>query len=173
MLFRSDKTVKPKPPFTTSKLQQAAANRLGYTSRKTMQIAQQLYEGVNIGSSRVGLITYMRTDSVRISKTALDDVRNWITKNYPEDLPSEPIQYAVGKGAQDAHEGIRPTYVKYTPDSVKENLTRDQLRLYSIIWERFVSSQMNNAKTRTTSVEIKAGDALFRVAASKIVDKGF
>src|SRR5574344_717010 len=170
---KTEKIVRPKPPFTTSKLQQAAANRLSFTSRKTMQIAQQLYEGINIGSSRVGLITYMRTDSVRISETALTEVRGWISKNYPEDLPAEQIQYAVGKGAQDAHEGIRPTYVSYTPDSVKDNLTRDQLRLYTIIWERFVSSQMNNAKTRTTSVEIQAGDATFRVSASKIVEKGF
>ena len=169
----TDKVVRPKAPFTTSKLQQSAANKLGFTSRKTMQIAQQLYEGVNIGTSRVGLITYMRTDSVRISQTALDEVRDWISKNHPEDLPAEQIQYAVGKGAQDAHEGIRPTYVTYTPDSVKEYLTRDQLRLYTIIWERFVSSQMNNAKTRTTSAEIQAGDAVFRVSASKIVDKGF
>ncbi|MCI1208934.1 MAG: type I DNA topoisomerase [Treponema sp.] len=169
----TDKTIRPKAPFTTSKMQQMSANRLGYTSRKTMQIAQQLYEGVNIGSNRVGLITYMRTDSVRISQTAIDDVRDWLTKNYPDDLPEKPIQYAVGKGAQDAHEGIRPTYVQYTPDSVREYLTRDQFRLYSIIWERFVSSQMNNAKSRTTSVEITAGDALFRVSSSKIVDKGF
>src|SRR5574344_239977 len=169
----TDKTVRPKPPFTTSKLQQAAANRLGYTSRKTMQIAQQLYEGVNIGANRVGLITYMRTDSVRISQTALDDVRKWLSENHPDDLPPEAIKYEVGKDAQDAHEGIRPTYVTYTPDSVKEYLTRDQLRLYTIIWERFVSSQMNNAKTRTTSVEITAGDAVFRVSAGKIVEKGF
>lgn len=169
----TEKTVRPKPPFTTSKLQQAAANRLGFTSRKTMQIAQQLYEGVNIGSSRVGLITYMRTDSVRISQTAIKDVRDWLTKNYPGELPEQPIEYTVGKKAQDAHEGIRPTYVSYTPDSVKEYLTRDQHRLYSIIWERFVSSQMNNAKTRTTSVDIRAGKALFRVSASKVVDKGF
>ena len=168
-----EKTVRPKAPFTTSKLQQSAANRLGFTSRKTMQIAQQLYEGVNIGSGRVGLITYMRTDSVRISETALNDVRNWILKNYPNDLPGEPIHYAVGKAAQDAHEGIRPTYTEYTPDSVKEYLTRDQLRLYTIIWERFVSSQMNNAKTTTTSVEITAGDAVFRASASKITEKGF
>src|SRR5574344_341610 len=169
----SDKSVRPKPPFTTSKLQQASANRLGYTSRKTMQIAQQLYEGVNIGANRVGLITYMRTDSVRISQTALDDVRKWLSENHPDDLPPEAIKYEVGKDAQDAHEGIRPTYVTYTPDSVKEYLTRDQLRLYTIIWERFVSSQMNNAKTRTTSVEITAGDAVFRVSAGKIVEKGF
>lgn len=169
----TEKTVRPKPPFTTSKLQQVAANRLGFTSRKTMQIAQQLYEGVNIGSSRVGLITYMRTDSVRISQTAIKDVRDWLTKNYPGELPEQPIEYTVGKKAQDAHEGIRPTYVSYTPDSVKDYLTRDQHRLYSIIWERFVSSQMNNAKTRTTSVDIRAGKALFRVSASKVVDKGF
>ena len=170
---QTEKTVRPKAPFTTSKLQQASANRLGYTSRKTMQIAQQLYEGVNIGSNRVGLITYMRTDSVRISETALADVRKWIEKNHPENLPVEPIHYTVGKAAQDAHEGIRPTYTEYTPDSVKEYLTRDQLRLYTIIWERFVSSQMNNAKTMTTSAEITAGDAVFRVSASKITEKGF
>ncbi|MDY5123599.1 MAG: type I DNA topoisomerase [Treponema sp.] len=170
---KSEKTVRPKAPFTTSKLQQDAANRLGYTSRKTMQIAQQLYEGINIGENRVGLITYMRTDSVRISDTALADVRNWISKNHPEDLPAEPIHYTVGKAAQDAHEGIRPTYTSYTPESVKEYLTHDQFRLYSIIWERFVSSQMNNAKMVTTSVEITSGDAVFRVAASKISEKGF
>ena len=170
---KTEKTVRPKAPFTTSKIQHAAANKLSFTSRKTMQIAQQLYEGINIGSSRVGLITYMRTDSVRISDTALLDVRNWITKNHPEDLPAEPISYAVGKSAQDAHEGIRPTYTEYTPESVKEYLTHDQFRLYSIIWERFVSSQMNNAKMITTSVEIQAGDAIFRVSASKVSEKGF
>ena len=168
-----EKNVRPKAPFTTSKLQQAAANRLNFTSRKTMQIAQQLYEGIQIGSTRVGLITYMRTDSVRISQTAIDDVRGWISENYPDDLPAEKIEYSVGKGAQDAHEGIRPTYVKYTPESVKEYLTRDQLRLYSIIWERFVSSQMKNALSKTTSVDIQAGDALFRVSASKLSYKGF
>ncbi|MBR4005978.1 MAG: type I DNA topoisomerase [Treponema sp.] len=169
----TEKTVRPKAPFTTSKLQQAAANRLGFTSKKTMQIAQQLYEGIQIGSTRVGLITYMRTDSVRISQTAIDDVRGWIEKNYPDQLPPEKIEYSVGKQAQDAHEAIRPTYVKYTPDSVKEYLSRDQLRLYSIIWERFVSSQMNNARTKTTSVDIQAGDAVFRVSASKLSEKGF
>ena len=170
---KTEKTVRPKPPFTTSKLQQAAANRLGFTSRKTMQIAQQLYEGIQIGENHVGLITYMRTDSVRISETALADVREWLSKNHPAELPAEPIHYAVGKSAQDAHEGIRPTYTSYTPESVKEYLSHDQFRLYSIIWERFVSSQMNNAKMVTTSVEIEAGEALFRVAASKIAEKGF
>ena len=169
----TEKTLRPKPPFTTSKLQQAAANKLGFTSRKTMQVAQQLYEGVNIGSNRIGLITYMRTDSVRISQTAIEDVRAWILQNYPEELPAKPVEYTVGSKAQDAHEGIRPTYTAYTPDSVKEYLTRDQLRLYTIIWERFVSSQMNTAKSRTATVEIAAGDAIFRCSASKVIEKGF
>ena len=170
---KTEKTVRPKPPFTTSKLQQAAANKLNFTSRKTMQIAQQLYEGIQIGQNHVGLITYMRTDSVRISEAALADVRNWLSKNYPSELPAEAIHYAVGKSAQDAHEGIRPTYVTYTPESIKEYLSHDQYRLYSIIWERFVSSQMTNAKMVTTSVDIAADDAIFRVSASKIAEKGF
>ena len=170
---KTEKSVRPKPPFTTSKLQQSAANRLGFTSRKTMQIAQQLYEGIQIGENHVGLITYMRTDSVRISETALNDVRSWLEKNHPNELPEQAIHYAVGKSAQDAHEGIRPTYVSYTPESIKEYLTHDQFKLYSIIWERFVSSQMKNAKTITTSVEITAKDAIFRLSASKISEKGF
>ncbi|GHV67469.1 DNA topoisomerase 1 [Spirochaetia bacterium] len=169
----TDKTVKPRPPFNTSQLQQAAANRLGFTSRKTMQVAQQLYEGVSIGNSRVGLITYMRTDSVRISQGALEEVRAWIGKNYPDDLPAAAVEYIVGKKAQDAHEAIRPTYVDYIPDEIKEYLTRDQLRLYTIIWERFVSSQMNPAKTRTVSADIKADEGIFRIAGTKIIEKGF
>jgi len=173
----TEKSVKPRPPFTTSQLQQAAANRLGFTSRKTMQIAQQLYEGVNLGSSRIGLITYMRTDSVRISQTALGEVREWIKEKYPGDLPQSPVEYSVGAKAQDAHEAIRPTYVSYTPDSIKEYLTRDQIKLYTIIWERFVSSQMNNARTRTVSVDITAssdnGKGIFRIAGTKIIEKGF
>jgi len=173
----TEKTIRPKAPFTTSQLQQTAANKLGFTSRKTMQVAQQLYEGVGIGASRVGLITYMRTDSVRISQTALEDVRTWLEKNHPKELPEKPIEYTVGKNAQDAHEAIRPTYTEYTPDSVKENLSKDQLRLYSIIWERFVSSQMTNAKSRTVSLDIKVvadnEEGLFRVSGTKLVEKGF
>ena len=168
-----EKTIKPKPPFTTSKLQQAAANRLNFTSRKTMQIAQQLYEGVNIGSDRVGLITYMRTDSVRISPVALEEVRGFISKNYQGELPDSPVIYSVEKKAQDAHEAIRPTYVSYTPDSIKEYLTKEQLKLYTIIWERFVSSQMKNAKTRTSTFEISSGSAVFRVNSTRIFEKGF
>ena len=169
----SEKTIRPKAPFTTSKLQQAAANKLGFTSKKTMQVAQQLYEGINIGANRVGLITYMRTDSVRISNVALDEVRKFISENYDGQMPEKPIEYAVGKKAQDAHEAIRPTYVTYTPESVKEFLTRDQFRLYSIIWERFVSSQMNNAKSKTVSVDIQSDNAIFRLSGSKLVAKGF
>ncbi|MDR2478685.1 MAG: type I DNA topoisomerase [Treponema sp.] len=174
---QTEKTIRPKPPFTTSQLQQAAANRLGFTSRKTMQVAQQLYEGVSIGSARVGLITYMRTDSVRISQTALDDVRDWIGKNYPAELPAKALEYSVGKKAQDAHEAIRPTYAGYTPDSIKEYLSREQLKLYTIIWERFVSSQMSSARTRTVSVDIKAvsgeDEGIFRVTGTKVIEKGF
>ncbi|MBN1616703.1 MAG: type I DNA topoisomerase [Spirochaetales bacterium] len=169
----TEKTIRPKAPFTTSKLQQMAANRLGFTSKKTMQIAQQLYEGINIGSTRVGLITYMRTDSVRISATALEEVRSWIGEHYQAELPAVPNEYSVEKKAQDAHEAIRPTYVTYTPEYVKEHLTRDQLRLYSIIWERFVSSQMSNARSRTSSIDIASGNALFRVSSTRVFEKGF
>ncbi|MDR1507156.1 MAG: type I DNA topoisomerase [Treponema sp.] len=170
---QTEKTVKPKPPFTTSQMQQTAANRLGFTSKKTMQVAQQLYEGVNIGEGRVGLITYMRTDSVRISQLAIQEVRAWIGKNYPGDLPGAPVEYAVGKKAQDAHEAIRPTYVDYTPDSIKESLTKDQYRLYAVIWERFVACQMESAKTNTISIDIGAGEGIFRVAGTKVLKKGF
>lgn len=169
----TEKTIRPKAPFTTSKLQQMAANRLGFTSKKTMQIAQQLYEGINIGSTRVGLISYMRTDSVRISAVALEEVRKWIGEKFPAELPTEANEYSVEKKAQDAHEAIRPTYVHYTPDYVKEYLSRDQLRLYTIIWERFVSSQMTNARSRTFSFDITAGDAIFRISSTKVFEKGF
>jgi DNA topoisomerase-1 len=171
----TDKTLRPRPPFTTSQLQQTAANRLGFTSRKTMQLAQQLYEGVSIGGAPVGLITYMRTDSVRISQTAIDDVRGWIGLNYPAELPEKAVVYSSGKQAQDAHEAIRPTYVKYTPDSIKDSLTRDQHRLYSIIWERFVASQMKPALTRTLSADIASpeAEAVFRVSGTNILEQGF
>ena len=169
----SEKNIRPKPPFTTSTMQQAAANRLGFTSRKTMQIAQQLYEGIAVGSSRVGLITYMRTDSVRISEVALAEVRSWIEAQYPAFLPKKPNIYALGAKAQDAHEGIRPTYCAYTPEYLKDYLNRDQLRLYTLIWERFTASQMTAAKTETISFEISAGEAVFKTASTKVTEKGF
>jgi DNA topoisomerase I len=172
----TEKTIKPKPPFNTSQLQQAAANRLGFTSRKTMQIAQQLYEGITIGKNPVGLITYMRTDSSRISNTALSDVRKFIGENYPEDLPENPIRYSSAQGAQDAHEAIRPTYISYTPSEIKQYLTKDQHKLYSIIWERFVSCQMKNAKTKTISAELKVGEeeiGILRASHTVTVFPGF
>ncbi|MCL2008277.1 MAG: type I DNA topoisomerase [Treponema sp.] len=173
----TERTIRPRPPFTTSQLQQTAANRLGFSSKKTMQIAQQLYEGVNLDNSRVGLISYMRTDSVRISQTALEELRKWIGEKYPKDLPEKANVYTQGSKAQDAHEAIRPTYVNYTPESIKEYLSKDQLKLYTIIWERFVSCQMNNARTRTVSADIQVltseGSAIFRVSGTKVIEKGF
>ena len=170
---KNEKISQPKAPYTTSKLQQDAANRLAFTSRKTMQIAQQLYEGINIGSTRVGLITYMRTDSTRISNQAIMDVRQFIEKNYPNELPENPVTYSLAKQAQDAHEAIRPTYSQYTPDYVKEYLTKDQLKLYTIIWERFVSSQMKNAVIETTTIDIECGESLFKTNMTKIKEKGY
>ena len=176
----TEKSIRSRPPFTTSLLQQTAANRLGFTSKKTMQIAQGLYEGVNIGKGRIGLITYMRTDSVRVSKQALSDVREWIGKEYPGELPEKPNEYSVGKSAQDAHEAIRPTYISYTPESIQKFLSRDEFRLYSIIWERFVASQMTSMKTKTLSADIAVeggwGDtplAVFRVIGTRVIEAGF
>ncbi len=169
----TEKLTRPRPPFTTSTLQQAAANRFGFTARKTMQIAQSLYEGVNVGSQRLGLITYMRTDSTRVAESALAEVREFIGTVFPGDLPEAPVVHATGKGAQDAHEAIRPTYVTRTPSELKKNLTSEEFRLYSIIWERFVSSQMNPSKTSTTTVDIQAGEATFRASSTRVVEKGF
>ena len=167
------KTLKPRPPLTTSKMQQVAATRFGFTSRKTMQIAQQLYEGVNVGSRRVGLITYVRTDSTRISASALEQVRAFIAEHHACELPAKPQIYAAGGRTQDAHEAIRPTYVEEIPERVKTFLTRDQHRLYSIIWERFVSSQMSPAKSVTQNVDLAARGVVFRANATKIVVQGF
>ena len=169
----SERTVKPKPPFTTSKLQQTSANRLGFTSKKTMQIAQQLYEGINIGSTRIGLITYMRTDSVRVSDVALKEVREYLGTHYPAELPAEPVIYATDKKAQDAHEAIRPTTLAYSPDTIKEYLNKDQQKLYGIIWERFLASQMTAAKQRSLAIDVAAGEAIFRINSSRLVEKGF
>jgi DNA topoisomerase I len=172
-LREMEKVLKPRPPFTTSTLQQTAANRLGFTSRKTMQVAQRLYEGVAIGSEQIGLITYMRTDSTRVSTAALEEVRALVGERFPDALPAAANEYAMGKGAQDAHEAIRPTYVDRTPESLKDQLGRDELRLYSIIWERFVSSQMTPARTVTATADVRIGEALFRASATRTVEKGF
>ncbi len=169
----SERVVRPKPPFTTSTLQQTAANRLGFTSKKTMQIAQILYEGVNLGSRRSGLITYMRTDSTRIAETALAEARTWLAEHYPAQLPKAAQRYSAGKQSQDAHEAVRPTSVAYTPDSVAPYLQKDELKLYTLIWERFVASQMIPALVRVVTADIGIGDGIFRISASAYIEEGF
>lgn len=169
----SNKSIKPQPPFTTSKFQQAAANRFGFTSRKSMQIAQQLYEGINIGTERAGLITYMRTDSTRIASQALNEVREYINQKHPAELPDIPRFYSKSSGAQDAHEAIRPTSVFRVPSELKDFLSNDQFKIYSIIWERFVSSQMTNAEYLIQTINIKNDDVIFRVTKSDLIKPGF
>jgi len=165
----------PSAPYITSKLQQDAANRLGYTSSKTMMVAQQLYEGVSVTKEGpVGLITYMRTDSTRVADSAMQAVREYILNTYSSEyLPEKPNTYANKKGSQDAHEAVRPTDVKRTPASIKNDLTRDQFRLYELIWNRFVSSQMTPERSEVNTMTIKAGDYEFRASASRILFDGF
>ena len=169
----ADRSIKPKPPFTTSKLQQTAANRLGFTSTKTMKVAQQLYEGVDMGHQRLGLITYMRTDSTRISELALRETHEWLAKYFPAQTPDSPIRYSVSNAAQDAHEAIRPTRVDITPDEAARYIKGDHLKLYTLIWERFVASQMKPAIMRTYTADIQMGEALFRASASSFLEEGF
>lgn len=162
-------------PFTTSTMQQEASKVLNFATQKTMRIAQQLYEGIDIkGNGTVGLITYLRTDSTRVSDEAEASVREYISGNYgSEFVASGAAGKENGKNIQDAHEAIRPTDVTRTPAAVKESLSRDQFCLYQLIWKRFVASRMKPAKYETTSVRIAAGDYRFQVAASKIVFEGF
>lgn len=166
----------PSAPFTTSSLQQEAARKLGFRAAKTMSVAQQLYEGVELGKEgTVGLITYMRTDSTRISVTAQDEAKELITAKYGDKfLPETPRQYSKkAAGAQEAHEAIRPTSALREPETVKEFLSRDQFRLYKLVWERFISSQMASALLDTLSVDIAAGTATFRAVGSKVSFPGF
>jgi DNA topoisomerase I len=165
----------PTPPFVTSKLQQEAARKLGFQPRRTMQLAQHLYEGVELGSEgSVGLITYMRTDSTRVSVDALAAVRQHIQaqfgKNY---LPGKPNSFRSKKGAQDAHEAIRPTSLEYTPQRVRRYLRRDMFQLYSLIWDRFVASQMVPAVYDQTVFEIPVKEAVFRATGQQIKFDGF
>ena len=153
----------PAPPFTTSTLQQAAATQLRFAAKRTMRIAQQLYEGVSLGpEGSVALITYMRTDSVRISNDAIGDIRDLITEKYGKDfLPARPKAYKSKKGAQEAHEAIRPTYIARTPESVKQHLSDDLYKLYSLIWRRAIASQMTPAVFDVTTANIDAGKYTF------------
>lgn len=176
-ISKRETTRKPSPPFITSTLQREASSKLGYGVAKTMQIAQKLYEGIELGSDgAVGLITYMRTDSVRISEDAQVAVKEFIVENYGEKYyPEKPNDYvkAGKKNVQDAHEAIRPSYPSRTPQSLKSYLTSEQYRLYKLIWDRFMSSQMQNASIANTSIDIKAGDYTFKVGTSSIIFDGF
>ncbi len=171
----SERKRNPSPPFTTSSLQQEAARRLGFRAQKTMSVAQQLYEGIELPKEgAIGLITYMRTDSTRISEEALREVRGYIEQAFGSAfVPPTPREYSARKGAQDAHEGIRPTSTARYPDDLKEHLNRDQYRLYKLIYERFVASQMASAILDTMTVDILAGDAMFRATGSKVKFPGF
>lgn len=170
-----EKEKNPAPPFTTSSLQQEAYRRLNFSPKRTMMLAQQLYEGLDIGSEgAVGLITYMRTDSVRIAETAQEEAKNWIIGQYGAAYcPESPRQFTSKGRAQEAHEAIRPTSVLRVPDSLKEYLSRDQLRLYRLVWERFISSQMSAALLDTLTVDIATGSYLFRANASSVRFPGF
>lgn len=165
----------PYPPFTTSKLQQESFNKLRFSGARTMHIAQTLYEGVEIGDEgSVGLVTYMRTDSVKISKDAQASAKEYILETYGKKYyPETPNVYKSRKSAQEAHEAIRPTLPLRSPDSVKHHLSHDQLRLYQLIWNRFISSQMTPVLYSQTTVDIKAGDYLFKATDTKVVFDGY
>ena len=165
----------PVPPFITSKLQQEASRKLGFAVKKTMMLAQKLYEGVELGAEgAVGLITYMRTDSIRVSETALNEVRDFIGTQYGANyLPEKAVHYRSKKDAQDAHEAIRPTDVARTPDAVARFLNKEELKLYRLIWQRFVASQMTAAIFDQTTIDIAAGRFTFRATGSVQKFDGF
>ncbi|HEX8143076.1 MAG TPA: type I DNA topoisomerase [Pyrinomonadaceae bacterium] len=165
----------PVPPFITSKLQQESARKLGFAVKKTMMLAQKLYEGVELGAEgAVGLITYMRTDSTRVSETALGEVRDFIGAQYgPGYLPEKAVHYRSKKDAQDAHEAIRPTDVARTPDAMAKYLNKEELKLYRLIWQRFVASQMTAAVFDQTTIDITAGRFTFRATGSVLKFDGF
>lgn len=166
---------KPTAPFITSTLQRAASSKLGFGVQKTMQVAQRLYEGIELENGAVGLITYMRTDSTRVSDDAMEMAKDFILNNFGDKYyPSTPNVYAKGKqNVQDAHEAIRPSYPERTPESIKQYLDSDQYKLYKLIWDKFMSSQMSNAEIANKSVEITAGDYILRAGTSKVTFDGF
>ncbi len=169
------KNKNPLPPFTTSTLQQEASKKLNFRTQRTMSIAQTLYEGVDIkGHGTVGLITYMRTDSVRISQDAQSSALNFIESNYGKEyIPESPRVYKGRKNIQDAHEAIRPTYVEITPEVAKESLSSEQFKLYSLIWKRFMASQMASCILNTNSITIENGEYKFKASGSQIKFDGF
>lgn len=166
----------PPPPFITSTLQQEANTKLNFSSRRTMRVAQQLYEGLDLGSEygTVGLITYLRTDSVRISAIAKEEAAGFIAERYGQEyLPKQPARFKAGENVQDAHEAVRPTSVYREPEKIKDALTADQYKLYRLIWERFLASQMAPSIQEQTIVTIQAGDYLFRASGTVIKFPGF
>lgn len=174
-LKKGTRSRQPAPPFSTSTLQQEASRKLGFTGQRTMRIAQQLYEGVDIhGIGATGLITYMRTDSLRISEEARAAANAFITKRYGESyLPPKPRYFKTKSGAQDAHEAIRPTAVTLTPEQVKDSLTAEQYKLYKLIWERFIASLMAVCVQNTVNADITAGDYLFKASGYSVKFDGF
>ncbi|MDU5309535.1 MAG: type I DNA topoisomerase [Dialister sp.] len=172
---KSKKQRKAKPPYTTSTMQQDAVNRLSFGSKKTMMLAQMLYEGVEIpGHGHIGLITYMRTDSTRISAEMIQQIRPYIMSVYGEEyLPAKPNVYSKKKDAQDAHEAIRPTSLEFPPETLKAILSRDQLRLYTLIWNRFVASQMAPQISQATTATLQNGEYILRAAGSTVLFDGF
>jgi len=170
-----EKKKNPVPPFITSKLQQDASRKLGFTVKKTMTLAQRLYEGMDLGDlGTVGLITYMRTDSTRIAPEALQEVREFIARTHGADyLPDQPRVYKTGRLAQEAHEAIRPTSIELSPERVKPHIQKDEYVLYSLIWHRFVASQMKSAVFDVTTADIKAGRCLFRATGSTLKFPGY
>ncbi|MEZ5440580.1 MAG: DNA topoisomerase I [Lysobacterales bacterium] len=173
---RSDRQRRPAAPFITSTLQQEASRKLGFGAQRTMRIAQQLYEGIEIDGDRVGLITYMRTDSVNLSNDAITDLRATITQLYGASfLPEKPHRYSTkSKNAQEAHEAIRPSLAERTPAKLKRFLSQDQFRLYELVWKRTLACQMKPALLNTVSVDLSAGiDDLFRASGTTVVDPGF
>jgi DNA topoisomerase I len=171
---RRERKHKPKPPFITSTMQQEASRRLHLPPARAMRVAQDLYEGVAVGDEGpVGLITYMRTDSTRVSQEALDEVRDFVTGRFGQDfVPETPHIYASRKAAQEAHEAVRPTSVKRTPESIRDHLNKDQFRLYKLIWERFVASQMAEARLDVTRFDIRAGRFGLRSTGSILTFEG-
>ncbi|MGI5839085.1 MAG: type I DNA topoisomerase [bacterium] len=172
---KREKKRSPAQPFTTSSLQQEAFRKLNFTTKKTMYVAQQLYEGLEVGAAgRVGLITYIRTDSHRVAEVAEAAAAKYIGNKYGADYcPTEKKTAPAGAAVQDAHEAIRPTYIEYEPAGLKEYLARDQYRLYRLIWERFIASQMSPAVYDTVTIDVRAGDCLFRASGSQIKFPGF
>ncbi|HCL03338.1 MAG TPA: type I DNA topoisomerase, partial [Lachnoclostridium phytofermentans] len=172
---RGERQKKAPLPFTTSTLQQEAAKLLNFSTQKTMRIAQQLYEGVDVkGHGTIGLISYLRTDSIRVSEEADTAAREFIKTQYkPEYVNSQDVNKTTGKKIQDAHEAIRPTYVDLTPVIVKESLSREQFRLYQLIWKRFIASRMQPAKYETSTAKIDGNGYRFTVASSKLIFDGF